>query len=173
MKFDQTSKDLLAAALYTERHASARTRKVPLLHLLDCVSMSLHMGFTPTYGVSTKDATRQRYQNCGTRLFEVVGSDLADFTREGAIDALVAAAYWTVPQREWMAVPLVTELRIEAGMVPNRRGQLYGLAAERIEALEYILREVRKAWMSVPEDAQVPDAINDNALWIAVDRTLA
>lgn len=32
-------------------------------------------------------------------------------------------------------IPLVPELRIEASIVPHRRGELYGLAADRIERL--------------------------------------
>lgn len=33
-------------------------------------------------------------------------------------------------------VTLLQELRIEAALVPNRRGKLYALAADRIEELE-------------------------------------
>lgn len=39
-------------------------------------------------------------------------------------------------------VPLIEELRIEAALVPHRRGELYSLAAERISALENALHRV-------------------------------
>jgi hypothetical protein len=39
----------------------------------------------------------------------------------------------------FQVVPLIEELRIEAALVPNRRGELYRLAAERIEALQEAL----------------------------------
>lgn len=39
-------------------------------------------------------------------------------------------------------VPLVRELRIEAAIVPHRRGELYAEAAKRIERLENILHAI-------------------------------
>lgn len=151
MNLDQAGKDLIAAARYTEQYARRITSRVPTLHLLDCVSMSLGMPRTaiepePVY---PKLNARARYHDCATRLFATIGPDLSDFTREGAIDALVAAAFWNVSQQEKMTaenqriVPLIEELRIEAALVPHRRGKLYGLAAERINRLERLLLNVQ------------------------------
>lgn len=98
-KLDQVARDLLAAALYTERHARPQTSTVPTVHLLSCVSMSLGMpNIVNLIAREDAKAIRLRYRQCASRLFEVIGSDLADFTREGAIDALVATAYFHLPE---------------------------------------------------------------------------
>lgn len=79
---NRVDRDLIAAARYTERHCIA---KAPTVHLLDCVGMSLGMPYRNN---------RLRYHRCARRLFAAIGSDLADFTKEEAIDMLVAASCW-------------------------------------------------------------------------------
>jgi hypothetical protein len=149
--FDQPSKDLLAVARYTERHNIA---KAPVVHLLNCVSMYFGLPGR-AFG---DDINVPRYHACAKRLFDAIGTDLADFTKEEAIDMMVAAAFWEVPQAErdedaqyrltardakyQKPVGLVEELRLEAALVPNRRGQLYGLAAERIIRLQKMVRNI-------------------------------
>ena len=89
MKLDQVSKNLLAAARYTERHCIA---KAPTLHLLDCVSMSLHRHI--------HIIRVNHYHNAARVLFDMIGTDLADFSKDEAIDMLVAAAYWECKWRQ-------------------------------------------------------------------------
>lgn len=77
------NRDLMAAARYTERHCIATAATV---HLLDAASMSL--------GLPKKRKNLRRYRACAKRLFNAVGTDLADFDKDEAIDLLVAASYW-------------------------------------------------------------------------------
>ena len=88
-KTTQVDRDLIAAARYFERQYN----EAPAYHLLDVVSDSLALGDVPH--VKRKVAElRRRYHHCATRLFSCIGTDLADFDKDEAVDMLVAAAYW-------------------------------------------------------------------------------
>ncbi|MGE5522366.1 MAG: hypothetical protein ACM3SS_01530 [Rhodospirillaceae bacterium] len=50
-------------------------------------------------------------------------------------------------------VPLLEELRIEARLVPNRRGELYNLAADRIRQLESDLSDMTADYLRRHKDA--------------------
>jgi hypothetical protein len=62
-----------------------------------------------------------------------VAAELSGLGVDDAAPLTEADAAYQVP------VPLVEELRIEASLVPHRRGQLYAQAADRIEQLEIYL----------------------------------
>lgn len=89
MKFDQISKDLLAGARYIEQHGLPPNDPHPLRALfLSLMEKHGHRGAQPPYHLAAD------------RLHDACGLDNMDLSPEEAIDALVAAAYWHVPQAE-------------------------------------------------------------------------
>ena len=89
MKFDQASRDLIAAAQYIETNGYL---SAGMDHPLNAVAR-----ITKPYNLGANTPQARRYHAAANRLHDACGLDNMDLSPEEAIDSLVAAAFWEIP----------------------------------------------------------------------------